>query len=426
MNPVPHPRQRPGLSRRAFLARAAGVSITAGGLGALVVGYGPSAAEPPGHELIPVPNRPVTWPIAAGNPPLADGRLPGRHPRLKVFSWAGHVNQRCLDDFARKYRCQVELATFTNFGQALAILSGGPDSFDVLLGAPNYLTGVLIGRNLISPLNHSYLPNLSNLWTKLASPYYDVGLRYTVPYTVYTTGIAWRKDLVDTDPYAMANGWQFPWVAGAKGKTAILDDFRAAIGLALLQAGADINTTDPYVLDAARAALRDLGKRVGLRVDNETSAEIASGQTWVHHAWSGQAAAAAHSLPSGVPVEAIGYWFPPSGVGPVGNDTGAVLRGGQSAVLAHLFLNFLLDPHNAMVNISRIGYTQPLTFVTPARLVREGILPPGLTSAAVLSTYTDRGLKEVLLPDAANALWGQVWDSVSSRHRPKSGRSKHA
>ena len=33
-----------------------------------------------------------------------------------------------------------------------------------------------------------------NVWPELHSPFYDVGPRYSVPYTVYTTGIGWRND----------------------------------------------------------------------------------------------------------------------------------------------------------------------------------------------------------------------------------------
>lgn len=408
------------LSRRVFLTRAAGAGITTGGLGVMLAGFGPKAAAPPAQVRIPAPGSPVTWPISASNPLLPSGKLAERNATLKVFCWTDRVNPRCLDDFAQKYGCQVELTSFGTFGQALASLAGGRDIFDVLLGAPAYMVGQLVGKGLLRPLNHSYLPNLRHTWPQVASPFYDVGLRYTVPYTVYTTGIAWRRDLIDADPYAMANGWTFPWVAGARGKTALLDDYRESVGLALIRAGADINTTDPYVLDAAQAQLASLRQLVGIRVDNNTSAEIAAGQTAVHLAWSGQAAAAPRFLPRGVPVEAIGYWFPPDGIGPVGNDTATVLRGAQSPVLAHLFINYLLDPLSALVNISRIGFMQPLTYVTPARLVYEGILPRSLMSTAVLSTYQDHGLKKLRLPVGADALWRQIWNSVSAR-RGKTG-----
>ena len=55
---------------------------------------------------------------------------------------------------------------------------------------------------------------------------------------------------------------------------------------------------------------------------------------------------------------------------------------------------------------------QPLTYVTPQRLVSDGILPASLTSAIVLSTYLDHGYKEVELQPAADQLWQQTWRAV--------------
>lgn len=432
MNPGSHPRDRRGIGRRDFLARIAGAGLASGGLGALaagtalggtaVAGCGRGYAAPPKRAPIPEPHNPVLWPIDPANRPIAGGLGPEKNATLRVYTWPGHVAERCLADFARRYRCEVQRIAFGTMAEALSVLSRGRDRFDVLLGAPTDLVGVLVGRSLLQPLNHGYIPNYGQTWTIFADPYYDSRWRYTVPYTVYTTGLAWRKDHVDADPYTLLNGWGFPWVAKASGRTAILNDYRASIGLALLKDGganldtAGLNTTDPYLINQARRELLDLGQLTGgLRVDNSTSRHLASGHTWVHLAWSGQAVAAARFLPRGTPADVIGYWFPPDGTGPVGNDTGAVLRGAQSPVLAHLLLNYLLDPVHAMRNIASTGYTQPISFATPGRLVSQGILPASLISAAVASTYFARGLKQFTLPMAGDLLWRQAWQGVSSR-----------
>jgi spermidine/putrescine transport system substrate-binding protein len=281
------------------------------------------------------------------------------------------------------------------------------------MGAPTDLIGPLVGRALIQPLNHSYIPNIREAWPVYKDPYYDSRWQYTVPYSVFTTGIAWRKDHVDLDPYALANGWEFPWRAKGKGKTAVLNDYRETISLALLKDNdAPVNSADPYLLNQARDALIDLAHHVGLRIDNNAAADLASGTSWVHHAWSGQVVAAARKLPAGVPVEVLGYWFPPDGRGPVANDTNTILRGARNPVLAHHFLNFMLDRHNALHNIRATGFTQPLTYATPSRLAYLGILPSSLISAAVLSTFVDHGLKELQIRPAADQLWRQVWRAV--------------
>jgi hypothetical protein len=145
---------------------------------------------------------------------------------------------------------------------------------------------------------------------------------------------------------------------GAREGPWILNDYRASISLGLLKDGVEnIGTTDPLLIDNARRSLTNLARLVGLRIGNATSRQLASGQSWVHHAWSGQAVAAVRYLPGGVPAYAIGYWFPPAGNGPVANDTNTVLRGAKNPVLAHLFLNFMLERANVMHNIAATGYT---------------------------------------------------------------------
>ena len=75
----------------------------------------------------------------------------------------------------------------------------------------------------------------------------------------------------------------------------------------------------------------------------------------------------------------LSYWYQKAG-GPVFND--CICVGAQAAkpVIAHRFLNDLLDLPVVLNNISWNGYMQPLTGVTPQVLVKEEILPPSLTS----------------------------------------------
>jgi hypothetical protein len=125
-------------------------------------------------------------------------------------------------------------------------------------------------------------------------------------------------------------------------------------------------------------------------------------------------AASYQYMPKGVPVKAVGYWFPRDNRGPVANDTNTVLRSASNPVLAHLFLNYLEDLPNVLENISYNGYMQPLNGVTPQRLVQEKILPPALMSTVVLPSDFRRGVGELQLPVDADALWQQAWLVVSN------------
>jgi spermidine/putrescine-binding protein len=91
-----------------------------------------------------------------------------------------------------------------------------------------------------------------------------------------------------------------------------------------------------------------------------------------------------------------------------------VLKGAPNPVLAHLFLNYMLDINNVLTNISFNGYMQPINGVTPQRLVKEQLLPPSLMSTVVLPSYFRRGVMELQIPVAANALWEQAWLQAKS------------
>jgi spermidine/putrescine transport system substrate-binding protein len=236
-----------------------------------------------------------------------------------------------------------------------------------------------------------------------------------VPYTIYTTGIAWRKDHVPENPYTMANPWAMLWNGKYKGRVAILDDSREGISLGLMKNGIfDLNTTNQSQIAAAGKSLQNLAHLTNMKVDNNDYTEVPGGQIWIHHAWSGDIASALYYMPKGVPVDVVGYWFPTDGKGPVGNDLITVLRNAPNPVLAHHFMNYLVDLQNALTNYSYTGYMQPLTGITPQRLVQEQLLPKTLMSTTVLPSYFRRGVMELQLPVTAQSQWSQAWLQAKS------------
>ena len=85
-------------------------------------------------------------------------------------------------------------------------------------------------------------------------------------------------------------------------------------------------------------------------------------------------AGAPQYLPKGVPASVLGYWRP-SDKGETQNDMIAVLRGAKNPVLAHAFLNFMLDNKNGLENVAWNGYMPPLTSVDPDTVARAGLHP---------------------------------------------------
>jgi spermidine/putrescine transport system substrate-binding protein len=406
-------RSGPVVSRRSFLAGVTTAGLAAAA-GAFVSETAATSAATTRPLPLPRPNQPVTWPRYASNPAIADGLAPEKNATLKLYNWVAYINKKNLNNFAKKYNCKVEVTTFNTMSEAIAKLRTGQFDFDLFIPTVPVL-GELVAGKLARPLNHSYIPNITQAWAQYQNPFYDQNWQYTVPYTIYTTGIAWRKDKVDENPYAMANPWAMPWNAKYKGKVAILDDYRESLALGMMKNGNfDPNTTSKAQLNAATNSLLKLDQLVNLHIDNNDYTSIPTGQTWIHHAWSGDMAAAADYMPKGTPVEVVGYWFPTNGRGPVANDTMTVMASGKNPVLAHLFLNYMLDLPNVLENISYNGYMQPINGVTPQVLEKEGILPPSLASTVVLPSNFDTGTKQLELPPAVDDAYQQAWLRASS------------
>jgi spermidine/putrescine transport system substrate-binding protein len=314
-----------------------------------------------------------------------------------------------IKSFCKKYKCSYSLTTFNTMEEALSKLNSGELKFDVFFPTVDVL-GQMIALKMIRPLNHSYIPNIANTWIDYRNPFYDQEWQYTTPYSIYTSGIAWRKDKVNLAP-----SWNMPWQgARYKGKVAVLDDDRETISLALLRAGnLNVNTTSTAQIHAAGAALSQLANLTSVRIDNNDYTDVPTGKTWIHHGWSGDMASSYQYLPKGTSVDTIGYWFPPDRKGPVANDLMVNLTSGANPVLAHKFIDYMLEVDTALENYSFVGYMQPLTAVTPARLTGEKLLPPALTSTVVLPDYFRNGLFELELPPAATAVWESTWNSFS-------------
>ena len=419
-----HPREgwtedrRELVTRRGFLKQSAGAGLLLGGAGSLLAACGTATSTTgpltSGGIPLPRPRNPVTWPVYKDNPAIKSGLAPEQNATLRIFNWVAYLNPQIMKDFGKKYNCQVQLTTFQNIDEAMAKLRSGQLNFDVFFPTIDVL-GELVYGKMIQPVNHSYIPNITQAWPDFTHPFYDGKWQYTVPYTIYTTGIAWRKDHVPENPYTMANAWAMPWQAKYKGKVAILDDSRESISLGLMKNGVfNLNTTNPAQITASGQTLQELAHLTNVHIDNNDYTEVPSGQIWIHHAWSGDIATAPSYMPKGVSPEVVGYWFPTDGKGPVGNDLITVLRGAPNPVLAHLFQNYLLDVQNALTNISYNGYMQPLTGITPQRLVQEQLLIPSLMSTVVLPSYFRRGVMQLQLPVAAKALWEQAWLQAKS------------
>jgi spermidine/putrescine transport system substrate-binding protein len=413
-------------NRRTFIKRAAGVAagLTIPGLLAacgttepVATGGGGAAAHGPGGLALARPDNPVTLPIYAGNKAIASGMAPEKGP-LQFYNWDQYINTDVVKAFERKYDVKVQISTFTTIDEAISKISSGSVQFDVFVPELVFLERLVVGK-VLQPLNLSYIPNLkATVWPSLQSPWYDVGSRYTVPYTIYTTGIGWRADkLPGFDPAKLSNPWSALWQEGPKisGKVGLLDDQHEGLAMGLLHNGVtDVNTENEKQLNASKDALVTLVNSANLKFDTNEYQHLADGSLWLHQAWSGDMASTPYYAPKGTKPSVFRYWWPTDGRGPINNDTFAVLKGAKNPVLAHLFLNHLLDTKQVFTNFNFTYYQQPIKAMTPEALVSKGVIVPNLKSTIIREAQFKNGLVQGPLSQQGEVLWENMWAAVKS------------
>jgi len=310
---------------------------------------------------------------------IADGLEPEKGP-LRIINYADYVNLEVIADFEAKYGVKVEISTIDTDTEATTKLASGAIKADVHHSMSGTSIGNLIAGGLIQPLNKSYIPNFANVIETFNDPWYDTGAKFSVPYTFFGTGIGYRTDRIDP-ALVDSQGWDAIWNAtDFKGQVSVLDDEREAFTMAMLRMGiTDVNTTDQKVIDQALADVSELIDLVNVKVNIEGYKDIPEGTTSIAQTWSADLIAGAASyLPSGVSDEVLGFWHPPAGEYVVTNDSMGVLATAENPVLAHLYLNYLLDNEVAEKNFSWVGYLPAITKLDADFVIAAGYVPEHL------------------------------------------------
>jgi spermidine/putrescine transport system substrate-binding protein len=412
-----HPRERfwgNSMDRRDFLRRSAAGAAALSGAGLLAACGSPSSSAPTGIKLAS-PENPETLPLFDDNAPIDSGLEPEKGP-LKVYNWDEYIWLKVLKDFAKEYKVDYELSTFYNTAEAMNKIRTGQVDFDVFFPTPD-LIPKLVAAKLLQPVNRSYLTNLKrNIWPELVDPWYDKGSRYSVPYTVYTTGIGWRTDLVDEDIGARDDPYEVFWDPKYAGKVGIYDDYREVMSMVLVKHGLDVNTTKSKDINLVRKELIDMADAVNVRTTIDGAyLGIPESKFAVHQAWSGDLAGAPYYMPAkeyGDPDGVLRYWSPPDGV--IGNDTIVIPKGSKNPVLAHHFLNYMLDNKHALKNFSWLLYQPPLNAISPTKLVSDGYVLPNLRPTIVQKRDFDRGAIYTALPPEVDAEYQDAWADFKS------------
>jgi spermidine/putrescine transport system substrate-binding protein len=419
---------RSSYDRREFLRRAAAAGIALPGMAAILAACGDGSSSAVGGSggstagglQLARPDTPLTLPIAADNAAIADGLQPEAGP-LRIYGYADYIWKKVRNKFADQFGVDIEYTVFDTPEEMVAKVQTNGADFDLIVSVTIENLGKMTYGELLQPLNHSYLPNWdANAWAEVKDPFFDKGSQYTVPYTVYSTGIGYRNDLISDDIAAMDNPYDVLWDPKWSGQTHLLNGARDTLSAAQLRMGIDVNTTDPDELEQVKTMLLDGVDSMQWKFDHVDYNEL--GNFAIHQTWSGQMTYYQYYLPKDLPITAFSWVWPPttpSGrAGIVTTDLFAIPKGAKNPVLAHEMINFMYDADNALSNYSYEGFQPPIVQYDPQEQIDGGIVPKNLANSLVTQDDFPLGddpakVQELELEPTVNQQYQQIYQQVT-------------
>jgi spermidine/putrescine transport system substrate-binding protein len=316
---------------------------------------------------------------------------------LNVYTWVDYLNPDVAERFEKEFSCKLVIDTFDANETMLAKLKAGATGYDVLVPT-SYAVKALDRDGFLQPLDHSKLPNISNIdsaWLKTAL---DPEMKHSIPYMSAPTGLAYLTSKV-TNPVA---SWKMLEREDLRGRMTLLNDMRETLGAALKSLGYKLNSVDPGELAKARDVVVGWKKNIAKFENEQYKTGIASGEFHLVHGYAGDIAQVMEEN------EDIVFALPEEGA-PFSADDLCIFKSSQKSELAHQFINFLTDPEVAAENMEWIGYRAPNS--TAYRFLSEDF----------------RGFAALFPPDEVYAkcepiddigdslkLWSDMWDAVKS------------
>jgi spermidine/putrescine transport system substrate-binding protein len=325
--------------------------------------------------------------------------LHAQEHKLNLFIWSEYIDPQIIKDFEAQTHSKVTIDLYEDAESMLAKVQGGGDALYDLVVPPDYMVSVMTHLNLLAPLRHENISNLTNLDQKFASPPFDRGNKYTAAYQWGTVGLYVRQG-----PAKIDESWSAIFdPAKQPGTFVLIDSVRDLFGAALKYKGYSLNATDAKQLREARDLIIGAKKRCA-SFEGSVAGEnkILGRQAVAAIIYSGEGA-------RGMAEDKQTRYFIPREGSQIWLDNLAVLARAPHRELAEKFINYILD---AKTGARLSNYTR---FATPNLTARAFIKPEILQNPAIYPGPEMMGKLEFLQDlGPATRLYDQLWTQIKN------------
>ncbi len=322
--------------------------------------------------------------------------------QIVVYNWSEYIDPEIYTQFEQETGIKVVEDNFSSNEELYAKLKGGATGYAMIVPS-DYYVAIMKQEGMLAELDHSKIPNISNLTTRFTEVPYDTGNQYCIPYQWGTTGIGYLDGQVDK-PTSWSVFFDPDPNSPAYGRTTMLDDPREAFAAALIYLGYDINTTDEAQLQEAKDLLIK-AKPALSGYDSDTYEDlVASEENLMAHGWNGDFLVAQEDN------ENVAYTIPQEGgVVWVDNMCIPATATPEERLAAEMLMDFILRPDMGAM-LSNFTY-----YASPNKAAEDLLDADFLNDPAVYPPpeVLDK-LQYITEVGDAQSLYERLWDEVKS------------
>lgn len=272
---------------------------------------------------------------------------------LRIYSWADYDAPGVLKSFAKATGTQITYDSYASNEEMIAklVAAKGTSGYDIVVPSGTYVPQ-MVENGLLAPLNKDLIPNLSHVDPQFLSQSWDRDNNYTICKDWGTTGYVYDRTVVDRE---LRTWGDFLDAAQneASGKTSMLDDPAELVGPYFWSRDLSWSTTDPAQLEAAEKYVVDnLAPHLASFDSKPGSGAIPTAQNALIQAYNGDARLGITTSKD----PSRWQWVLPGPRTELWMDNWAIVAGAEHPEAAHAFINTVLDPKNALKELSYVGY----------------------------------------------------------------------
>ncbi|MGM9618581.1 MAG: ABC transporter substrate-binding protein [Oscillospiraceae bacterium] len=266
---------------------------------------------------------------------------------LKLYNWGEYMGESLISDFEKQFGVKVIVEYFDSNEMMYTKLQAG-DAYDVLVPS-DYMIERLISEGMLQELDHSLIPNLSNLAEGVKNLPYDPDNSYSVPYFWGSVGIVYNHNNVDP-AVVESQGYEILRNTDYKGRIYVYDSERDSFMMAFKALGYSMNTDDEAEIQAAYEWLLDMNNTMDpVYVTDEVIDGMINGTKDIAVVYSGDATTILEEN------EDMSFWMPSEGTN-IWSDAMVIPANAENPLLAHEFINYVLTYDASLGNSEYVGY----------------------------------------------------------------------